>query len=106
MLGELTVDYAERAVTLAGRTLNLTATEYSLLFELSVNAGRVVTYDQLLRRLEGGPNPSGDLRRIRTVVKRLRRKLSDGADNPTYLFTKRGIGYRMPKGLEPEQGGE
>ena len=103
VLGELTVDYAERRVTLGGRTLKLTAAEYGLLYELSVNSGRVVTHDQLLRRVWGAKH-SGDLRRIRTVVKKLRRKLDDGADNPTYLFTERGVGYRMPKGQEPEAG--
>ncbi len=103
VLGELTVDYGERRVTLAERTLELTPAEYGLLRELSVHAGRTVTYDRLLRRLGGGSNPSGDLRRIRTVAKRLRRKLNDAADNPTYLFTQRGVGYRLPKGQQPEE---
>ena len=51
VLGELTIDYAERRVTLAGRPVQLTAIEYGLLFELSVNAGRVMTYDRLLQRV-------------------------------------------------------
>ena len=49
VLGELTIDYAERRVTLAGRPVQLTAIEYGLLFELSANAGRVMTYDRLLQ---------------------------------------------------------
>ena len=49
VLGDLTIDYAERRVTVAGRPVQLTTTEYELLFELSVNAGRVLTHDQLLR---------------------------------------------------------
>ena len=53
VLGELTVDYAERRVTLAGRPVQLTAIEYGLLFELSANAGRVMTYDRLLRLVWG-----------------------------------------------------
>ena len=48
VLGELAIDYAERRVTLARRPVQLTAIEYGLLFELSVNAGRVLTYDRLL----------------------------------------------------------
>ena len=105
VLWELTVDYAERRVTLDGRTLKLTAAEYALLFELSVNAGRVVSHDQLLRRI-WGPAHSGDVRGIRTLVRRLRRKLEDAAANPTYLFAEPRVGYRMPKGQEPEQGTE
>ena len=60
VLGELAVDYAERRVTLAGRPVQLTAIEYGLLFELSVNAGRVLTYDRLLQRV-WGLRRSGDL---------------------------------------------
>ena len=53
VFGELTIDYAERRVTLAGRPVQLTAIEYGLLFALSANAGRVMTYDRLLRRVWG-----------------------------------------------------
>ena len=103
VLGDLTIDYAERRVTVAGRPVELTATEYGLLFELSVNAGRVVTYDQLLRRVWGLTN-SNDVRVIRTPVGQLRRKLDDDADSPTYIFTEFRVGYRMPKGQEPGPG--
>ena len=97
VLGELTIDYAERRVTLAGRPVQLTAIEYGLLFELSVNAGRVLTYDRLLRRV-WGLRRSGDSRRVRTAAKQLRRKLGDDANNPTYILTEPRVGYRMPKG--------
>ena len=53
VLGELTTDYAERRVTLAGRPVQLTAIEYRLPFELSASAGRVLTYDRLLQRVWG-----------------------------------------------------
>ena len=96
-LGDLIVDYAERRVTLAGRPLPLIAMEYRLLPELSANAGRVLTYEHLLQRV-WGEKSSGDMRPMRTVVKKLRRKLGDVADNPTYIFTEARVGYRMPKG--------
>ena len=75
---------------------------YELLFELSVNAGRVLTHDQLLRRVWGLTN-SGDVRVIRTLVRRLRRKLNDDASSPTYIFAEPRVGYRMPKGQQPEE---
>ena len=103
VLGDLTIDYTERRVTVANRPVELTATEYRLLLELSVNAGRVVTYDQLLRRVWGQTN-SNDVRVIRTPVRQLRRKLDDDVGSPTYIFTEFRIGYRMPKGQEPRQG--
>ena len=102
VLGELAIDYAERRVTLAGRPVQLTAIEYGLLFELSANAGRVMTYDRLLRRV-WGLRGSGDSRRVRTAAKQLRRKLGDDANNPTYILNEPRVGYRMPKGEMQER---
>ena len=96
VLGDLTISYAERRVTVAGCPVQLTATEYKLLFELSVNAGRVLTQDQLLRRI-WGPDYSGDSRLLRSFVKKLRHKLKDDADSPRYIFTQPRVGYRMAK---------
>ncbi|MXZ40390.1 MAG: response regulator [Caldilineaceae bacterium SB0666_bin_21] len=100
VLGDLTIDYVDRAVTLAGRPVELRVIEYRLLTELSANGGRVVTYEQLLQRVWGNRG-SDDLRPMRTVIKKLRRKLGDDAANPTYIFTEPRVGYRMPKGERP-----
>lgn len=96
VLGDLQINYDERGVTVAGYPVRLTATEYNLLFELSVNAGRVMTQDQLLERVwgVGGAKKSQVLR---AFVKSLRRKLNDDARNPKYLFTEHRVGYRMAK---------
>ena len=104
VLGDLTIDYAERRVTLAGRPLPLIAMEYRLLAELSANAGRLLTYEHLLQRV-WGEKSSGDVRPMRTIVSKLRRKLGDDADNPTYIFTEPRVGYRMPKGEGQEHEG-
>ena len=104
VFGELTIDYAERRVTLAGHPVQLTAIEYGLLFELSANAGRVMTYDRLLQRV-WGLRGSGDSRRVRTAAKQLRRKLGDDANNPTYILNEPRVGYRMEKGEEREREG-
>ena len=92
VLGDLTIDYAERSVTLAGRPLSLIAMEYRLLAELSANAGRLLTYEHLLERVWGEKSSSGDVRPMRTIVSKLRRKLGDDADNPTYIFTEPRVG--------------
>ena len=94
VLGDLTVNYAERRVTVAGRPVRLTATEYKLLFELSINAGRVLTHDQLLGRV-WGRDYSGDSLLLRSFVKKLRGKLKDDANSPRYIFTEPRVGYRM-----------
>ena len=102
VLGKLTINYAQREVTVAMRPITLTAIEYRLLFELSVNAGKVLTYSHLLQRVWGLMR-HGDLRPMRTVVRNLRRKLGDDANNPTYIFTEPRVGYRMVKAHEPRQ---
>ena len=101
VMGDLTIDYVERRVTLAGRPLPLIAMEYRLLTELSANAGRLLTYEHLLERV-WGEKSSGDVRPMRTIVSKLRRKLGDDADNPIYIFTEPRVGYRMPRGEAPE----
>ena len=103
-LGDLAVDYAERRVVLAGRTLRLTPKEYDLLRVLSVNAGRTLSHEQLLRRLWETEKP-GDIRSLRTLMRRLRLKLGEDTGNPRYIFSEPHLGYRMPKGEGASGGG-
>ena len=95
-LGDLSIRYEERRVSVAGRDVALTATEYELLRVLSRGAGRVSTTDDLLRRVWGGRHP-GDTELVRTYVKKLRRKLGDDAAKPAYIVNERGVGYRMAR---------
>ena len=97
VFGDLTIDYAERRVTFAGRPVELRAKEYQLLYELSVNAGRVVTHDELLRRVWGAKRPD-NLRALRTHLRRIRSHFGEDASNPTYFFAEPRVGYRMPRG--------
>ena len=94
VLGELTVDYASRAVTVAGRRMGLTETEYRLLCELTASPGRTLSSDQLMRKVWKRPlaEPAGP---VRSVVKRLRRKLGDDARDPSYIITVPRMGYRI-----------
>ena len=101
VLGDLSIDYAERRIGVAELPVELTATEYDILFELSVNAGRVLTHEYLMRRV-WGPDNSGDAGLVRTIVKRLRQKLGDDAKNPKYILTQPRVGYRMIRGDTPE----
>ena len=96
VLGDLTIDYAERRVSVAGRPVQLTAIEYRTLAELSANAGRVLTYEHLLRRV-WRLQADADLRPMRTAISSLRRKLGDDAEDPNYIFTQLRVGYRMPE---------
>ena len=95
-LGDLAIDYDRRRVTVAGRPVALTATEYELLRALSQDAGRVLTHETLLRQVWAG-RANGDPRIVRAYVKRLRGKLGDDAADPTWIFNERGAGYRMAR---------
>ena len=94
--GELSIDYDRRRVTVSGRPVKLTATEYKVLRVLSVNAGRVSTYRSLLRqawsRHPGHVNP----KLVHAVVQMLRRKLGEDGARAAWILNERGIGYRMP----------
>ena len=102
MLGDLIIDYAGHRVNLAGRPVQLTAIEYRTLVELASNAGRVLTYEHLLRRV-WKLEADADLRPMRTVIRSLRRKLGDDFKDPTYLFTQLRVGYRMPRAETGEE---
>ncbi len=93
-LKDLAIDFEQRRVSVAGRPVVLTATEFKLLRLLSINAGRVLTYDALYRQIWGEQGSSGSAL-VRTFVKNLRRKLGDRASQPTYIHTERRVGYRM-----------
>ena len=99
--GDLTVDYAQRRVTVAGNPVELTDIEYRLLVELSVNAGRALTHERLLQRV-WGPDKGEDSGPVRNIVKRLRRKLGEDASNPAFIFAVPRVGYRMEQGEEQE----
>ena len=93
VLGDLSIDYEQRRVTVAGRAVRLTPIEYELLRVLSLNAGRVMPYASLLCQVWG--NGNGDAAPVRDFVKKLRRKLGDDPADPAWIVNERGVGYRM-----------
>ena len=100
VLGELAIDYDRRRVSVAGRPVTLTATEYDLLRVLAEGAGRVLTHEALLRQVWAGRG-TGNPKKVRAYVKRLRHRLGDDAASPTWIFNERGVGYRMPRPGDP-----
>ena len=80
-----------------GRPVPLTDIEYRAVAELSVNAGWVLTYKHLLRRV-WRVEADADVRPMHTAISSLRRKLGDDAEDPAYVFTELRVGYQMPKG--------
>ena len=100
VLGELAIDYDRRRVSVAGRPVTLTPTEYELLRVLAQGAGRVLTHEALLRQVWAGRG-TGNPKKVRAYVKRLRHRLGDDSARPTWIFNERGVGYRMARPGDP-----
>ncbi|HEX9531125.1 MAG TPA: response regulator transcription factor [Acidimicrobiales bacterium] len=92
--GDLEIDLGRRQVTAGGRLVHLTPTEFDLLRELAVNAGRPVTHTSLLRKV-WGEHAIGDRYNTRYVVAQIRRKLGDDPARPRYIVNEPGVGYRL-----------
>jgi DNA-binding response OmpR family regulator len=92
----LVVDLENRRVHVYGRPVKLSAREYDLLTLLLTNAGRVLTYEQILDRVWGWEyRDNTDY--IHVYLSHLRRKIEKDPKNPRYLITEHGIGYRFEK---------
>ena len=92
--GELTIDFAQHLVTLAGKEVALTPTEYRLLAYLAQNVGRIVTQDLLLEHV-WGLEYLGEGHMLQVNINRLRRKLEDDPARPRYVLTRMGVGYLL-----------
>jgi two-component system KDP operon response regulator KdpE len=92
--GELEVDFARQEARLRGERLELTPTEYRLLYHLVRNAGHILQHGTLLAKV-WGRDYIDEVDYIRVYVRRLRDKLGDDPDNPRYIRTERGLGYRF-----------
>jgi two-component system KDP operon response regulator KdpE len=92
--GQLTIDFTSRTVTVNGKEVRLTATEYALLKVLAQHAGKVVTHKQLLREV-WGPNAEEHSQYLRVYVTHLRKKIDTVNADEKLLRTETGIGYRL-----------
>jgi two-component system KDP operon response regulator KdpE len=95
--GELEIDLARRSVTVNGRAVHLTPTEYELLRYLALHAGKPVTHSTLLRQV-WGEYAVGDKYNTRYVVAQIRKKLGDNPANPKFIVNEPGVGYRLEAG--------
>jgi two-component system KDP operon response regulator KdpE len=88
------IDLDKRLVTRDGAEVHLTPTEYNLLAHLAKNAGKVITYGQLLREV-WGPGAVGHTHYVRVHVGELRKKLERDPAQPAFILNEPGIGYRL-----------
>ena len=99
--GDLLIDLPRRVVTVSGKEVHLTPTEFELLRELAVNAGKVLTHQMLLSRV-WGPASSDSTHYLRVYVNQLRQKIEQDASRPRHILTEPGVGYRFRDESPPE----
>ena len=91
--GPLVVDLASRAVSLDGKSVQLTRKEYALLHLLAAHAGLVVTHQQLVREIWG--KQSVNIQYLRILMRKLRQKIEPDPSQPHIIATESGVGYRL-----------
>ena len=96
-VGELTIDYNKHQVLVRVENVHLTLSEFRIVALLGKYAGKVLTYDFLIKEL-WGPRASGDNQILRVNMANIRRKIEKNPAEPEYLFTEVGVGYRMAEG--------
>jgi two-component system KDP operon response regulator KdpE len=93
--GDLVLDLGARSLSVRGQRVHLTPTEWSLLTELMINAGRTLTHRQLFAAAWPG-NTAGDAQQyLRVHIANIRRKIEDDPLNPRFIVTEPGVGYRF-----------
>jgi two-component system, OmpR family, KDP operon response regulator KdpE len=92
--GGLRIDYSTRQVTVDGKAIHLTPTEYRLLVTMAENTNKVLTHDYLLTHV-WGVEYSDDVHILRATIWRLRQKIEGDAADPNYILNEPGIGYRL-----------
>jgi two-component system KDP operon response regulator KdpE len=90
--GELSMDLVRRIVTAGGREVHLTPREYDLLRLFVAHAGKVLTHRFILREVWGG---EVDVQYLRVYIRALRQKIEPDPEQPRYILTEQGVGYRM-----------
>jgi two-component system KDP operon response regulator KdpE len=90
--GELTVDLVRRIITERGAEVKLSPREYDLLRLFVAHAGKVLTHRFILREIWGG---EGQIQYLRIYIRALRQKIEANPEQPRYILTEQGVGYRM-----------
>ena len=93
-VGELTIDYNKHQVLKNGQNVRLTLSEFRIVALLGKYAGKVLTYDFIIKEL-WGPRAGGDNQILRVNMANIRRKIENNPAEPQYLFTEVGVGYRL-----------
>ena len=92
---DLTVDLSKHQVLLGDEEIHFTQNEFKIIELLAIHAGKVLTYDFILKHVWGPYGGSGNNQILRVNMANIRRKLKENPSDPKYIHTELGIGYRM-----------
>ena len=93
-VGDLVVDFNKHQALVKGENVKLTLSEFRIVSLLAKHAGKVLTYDFIMKEL-WGPRAGGDNQILRVNMANIRRKIEENPAEPKYLFTEVGVGYRI-----------
>ena len=93
-VGELVIDYNKHQVLVRGKNVKLTLSEFRIVALLGKHAGKVLTYDFIMKELWGPRAGSGN-QILRVNMANIRRKLGENPSQPKYILTELGVGYRL-----------
>ena len=93
-VSDLRIDFARRQVTLSGREVRLTQTEYNIVTVLAHHAGRVMTYAAIIRAV-WGTTDDGSIKKLQVNMANIRKKLGERPGERRYISNELGVGYRM-----------
>jgi two-component system KDP operon response regulator KdpE len=93
-VSDLRIDFARRQVTLSGREIRLTQTEYNIVTVLAHHAGRVMTYAAIIRAV-WGTTDDGSIKKLQVNMANIRKKLGERPGERRYISNELGVGYRM-----------
>jgi len=94
ILEDLIIDYDRRQVSVGGKAIHLTQTEYNILFYLSQHVGKVMTYSAIIRAVWGIMD-SGSIKKLQVNMANIRKKLGVQPGENRYVINELGVGYRM-----------
>jgi len=96
---DMIIEYSKRRITKNGEEIKLTQTEYNIVELLSLHAGRVLTYTEIIKKIWGYSDP-GSVKKLQVNMANIRKKLGEKPGESNYIYNELGVGYRMN---EPEE---
>lgn len=98
-IGDLSIDFEKRQILLRNQEIKLTHTEYKIVELLTIHIGKVMTYNDIIRKI-WGYNDCGSIKKLQVNIANIRKKLGEKPGEYVYILNDLGVGYRMNDEME------